>query len=152
MAPLCVVDVTADADYRLTKADIEAHEAAHGRIPDGAVVAMNSGRSDFVGDAAKFTGKTQTGGYYFPGFGVEAVEFLLAERVVVAIAVDTMSLDHRPSEKFEVHGVWLNAGRYGLENVANLGTLPPAGATIVVGAPKVKNGSGGITRIFAPVA
>ena len=32
-----------DADYRLTRADLEAWEKANGRIPKGAIVVMYSG-------------------------------------------------------------------------------------------------------------
>ena len=48
--------------------------------------------------------------------------------------------DHRPA--------W-PSGRWGIENIANLDKVPAAGATIVVGLPKVKDASGGPARIFA---
>jgi kynurenine formamidase len=67
------------------------------------------------------------------------------------LAVDTLSLDHGPSTGFETHVVWLPTGRWGLENVANLGLAPPVGATIVVGAPKIKGATGGPTRVLALV-
>jgi kynurenine formamidase len=41
--------------------------------------------------------------------------------------------------------------KWGAECVANLADVPPAGATIVVGAPKVLGASGGPCRIFALV-
>jgi kynurenine formamidase len=43
----------------------------------------------------------------------------------------------------------LGAGKWGLECVANLSKLPPAGATVFVGAPKVIGASGGPTRVLA---
>ena len=70
---------------------------------------------------------------------------------VVGIAVDTLSLDNGPSKDFRVHRLWLPTGRWGLENVANLDKVPAAGATLVVGAPKVKNATGGPTRLIALV-
>lgn len=153
VCPLAVVDVTAKAaanpDYQVTRADLIEWESRHGRIPDGACVAMNSGWGKFVGDAAKFTGKDSGGVFHFPGFSPEATEFLLRERSVWGLAVDTISLDHGPSKDFKTHYMWLPTGRWGLECVANLDAVPPVGATILVGAPKVKDATGGPTRLFA---
>src|SRR5437870_8956556 len=43
----CVVDVSreveADRDYRITPADLEAWERAHGRVPEGAIVLFRTG-------------------------------------------------------------------------------------------------------------
>ena len=58
---------------------------------------------------------------------------LLLERGVAGVAVDTLSLDHGGSRDFAFHLAWLGAGRWGLECAANLGALPPTGATIVGG-------------------
>ena len=76
---------------------------------------------------------------------------LLEESSAVAMAVDTLSLDHGPSQDFATHYAWLPAGRYGIENLANLDALPENGATIIVGAPKTKGGTGGPARIFAAI-
>ncbi|HHI69853.1 MAG TPA: cyclase family protein, partial [Rhodobacteraceae bacterium] len=68
-----------------------------------------------------------------------------------SIAVDTLSLDHGPSADFLTHYAWLPSGRFGIENLANLDKVPAAGATLVIGAPKHRGGSGGPARIFAMV-
>jgi kynurenine formamidase len=86
---------------------------------------------------------------HFPGFGKEAIDFQLAERRIAGIGVDTMSLDPGNSTTFAVHFTLLGANRWGLENVANLEAIPPSGATIFVGAPKVAAGSGGPSRVMA---
>ena len=74
---------------------------------------------------------------------------LMKERKVVGLAVDTLSLDNGPSKDFKVHSSWLPSGRWGLENVANLDRVPAAGATLVVGLAKVKDATGGPTRLLA---
>jgi len=74
---------------------------------------------------------------------------LMEETGAVAIAVDTLSLDHGPSPDFAVHYSWLPSGRYGIECIAGLTQVPAAGATLVVGAPKTRGGTGGPARIFA---
>ena len=67
------------------------------------------------------------------------------------MAVDTLSLDHGPSADFATHYAWLPSGRYGIENIAGLENVPAAGATLVVGAPNHRGGTGGPARIFAMV-
>jgi kynurenine formamidase len=62
-----------------------------------------------------------------------------------------MSLDHGPSKDFKTHLLWLPTGRWGLENVANLEQVPPSGATLVVGIPKVKGATGAPARLLALV-
>ena len=78
-------------------------------------------------------------------------DFLIEERNVLAMAVDTASLDYGPTTDFPVHTSWLGGGRWGIENVANLAELPPKGATLVCGAPKIEGATGGHSRILALV-
>ena len=86
---------------------------------------------------------------HFPGFSVEAARFLAIQRKISGVGIDTASMDYGPSRLFEVHGVILGAGLYGLENVAHADRLPPTGATIVALPMKIKGGSGAPTRIIA---
>jgi len=151
VAPLVVVDIRSkaaeNADAQLTPDDLKAWVAANGDLPEGAVVALNSGWDAHLG-TEKFRNADAEGKMHFPGFHVEAIHQLL-EGSAKAIAVDTLSLDFGPSPDFAVHNTWLPAGRYGIEGIANLGNLPAKGATLVVGAPKVRGGTGGPARVFA---
>ena len=112
---------------------------------------MLSGWSAKVGDAAKYTGKDAAGTFHFPGIAPELPEWLLKERNVLGLAVDTLSLDNGPSKDFKTHKTWLPSGRWGLENVANLDKVPASGATLVVGLAKVKGATGGPVRLIALV-
>ncbi len=154
VAPLAVIDIrekaASNADAQLTPEDIKAYEAKHGPLPQGACVAMNSGWGAHVG-SKKFRNADGKGTMHFPGFHVEAAKMLTEERSVLGIAVDTLSLDYGQSKDFATHYHWLPASRWGIENLANLDSVPAAGATIVVGAPSWVNGSGGPSRIFALV-
>lgn len=155
VAPVAVIDIRAraeaDPDAQVTPDDIKAWTDVHGDIPEGAVVAMLSGWGVHVG-TDRFRNLGEDGKtMHFPGFHVEAVRQLMELPSVKAIAVDTLSLDHGPSPDFIVHNTWLPSGRYGIEAVANLEKVPAAGATIVVGAPKVRGATGGPARIFALV-
>lgn len=153
VAPLCVVDIAAraaeDADTQLTPDDLKAWIAAHGEIPDNACVALHSGWAAKA-DSEAFRGFDGTAQHY-PGFHVEAVQMLMEETGAMSIASDTLSLDHGPSADFASHYAWLPTGRFGIECIAGLDRLPAAGATIVIGAPKHRGGTGGPARIFALV-
>jgi kynurenine formamidase len=155
VGPLVVVDIrdraSANADTQLTPADLRAWERQHGAIPAGAIVAMFSGWDARVGDARTFFGRDEKGGFHFPGFHLEAVEFLHEERDVRGIATDTLSLDPGLSNDFPAHHYWLGYNKWGLENIAGLGQVPAHGATIVVGAPKIAGCTGGPSRVLALV-
>ncbi|MBI3436604.1 MAG: cyclase family protein [Proteobacteria bacterium] len=155
VVPLAVVDVAAraarDPDYLLSRADLAAWEEKHGRLPAGCCVAMHAGWAKYVDDAAKFVGKDAKGVMHFPGFDPAAADWMIKERQVAGIAVDTLSLDHGASKDFKTHYRWLPSGRWGLENVANLDQVPANGATLVAGVAKVRGATGGPTRIFALV-
>ena len=149
-----VVDIAAraddDPDTRLTPDDLRAWEAQHGPIPAGACVAMYSGWDRHLDDG-RFRNADADGVMHFPGFHEEATAFLMEEREVVGIAVDTLSLDYGPSADFAVHYQWLPSNRWGLEAVANLAELPPVGATLVTGSPKIRGATGGPSRVIALV-
>jgi kynurenine formamidase len=153
VVPLVVVDIAGkaqdDPDALLTPGDLLAFEATHGPIPAHGCVALHSGWDRFV-TSEKFCNADADGVMHFPGFHPEAAA-LLIERDAVGLAVDTLSLDHGPSRDFPTHSAWLPTGRWGLEAVANLAALPPIGATIVVGGPKIEGATGGPARVLALV-
>ncbi len=152
--PLCVIDIAAkaaeDPDAQVTPDDLKAWIAANGDIPERACIAMHSGWAGKTATDA-YVGNDADGVKHFPGFHVEAAQMLVEETTAVCMAVDTLSLDHGPSADFATHYAWLPEGRYGIENLAGLGNVPAAGATLVVGAPNHVGGTGGPARIFAMV-
>jgi len=152
IGPLAVVDIRrkagADSDAEITLVDLKDWEEKHGPIPKGGIVAICSGWDAHV-HTAKFRNAGSDGRLHTPGFHAEAIEFLLAEREVKGIVVDTLSLDRGLSSDFPVHTLWLGRNRWGLECAANLGELPAKGATLVVGGPKIAGASGGPSRVFA---
>src|SRR5579862_256057 len=155
VGPLAVIDirdrVAQNPDAHLTLEDLKAWEKKNGPIPNGAVVALNSGWDSYVSQPKKFLGQDEKGNYHLPGFDLAAVQFLHEDRKVIGIATGTLNLDASNAGDFPVHHYWLGHGKWGLENVANLGQLPAAGATIVVGAPKIAGCTGGPSRVFALV-
>ena len=139
-APLAVISISDRAaqnpDTGVTVDDLSAWERQHGRLPEGAFVAMNSGWDRRVDDSQAFLNADAQGVLHFPGFTAEAAQFLTQERDIVGAGVDTLSLDLGTSMNFAAHLTFLPASKYGLELIANLDSVPPAGATIIVGAPK----------------
>ncbi len=136
-------------DAQLTLNDVKAWEDKYGRIPDGAAVFMHSGWESRVNDEYSFRNPDSTGTMHFPGFHPEVGEMLVKDRNIVGIGVDTLSLDYGKSTDFKTHVTVLGANKWGLENVANLAKIPPNGATVFVGAPKLSSGSGGPLRVIA---
>ena len=156
IGPLVRVDVSAqaaqDPDYRLSADDLRAWEAAHGRIPRGAIVVMDSGWSGRWPDAKRYLGTDvpgDTSHLHFPGFSKEAAELLVRERDINAIGVDSPSIDYGPSQDFIVHQIINGANKPGFENLANLDRVPASGATLIALPMKIEGGSGGPLRAIA---
>jgi kynurenine formamidase len=148
-----VIDVAAqsgaDADYRLSKADVAAWEKTNGRIPDGAVVLLHTGWGRHWDNYPRYKNQDAAGKMHFPGYSAEAAKFLVEERQAKGLGIDTLSIDYGLSREFVVHHIVNGAGRYGLENLAHLDTLPARGFYLVAAPIKIETGSGGPTRLFA---
>jgi kynurenine formamidase len=141
-----------DADAMLTVGDIEQWERRHGPIPKGAIVLLQTGWGRHVENVARYQNRDATSKLHFPGYSPEAAAWLVRERDIRGLGIDTMSVDRGLSQKFEVHHVILKAGRYALENVTRLEELPPKGFGVVVAPIKIDGGTGGPTRIWGTVA
>ncbi|KVC74315.1 cyclase [Burkholderia ubonensis] len=151
--PLVVIDIREkahkDANASVTPDDLRTWMDRNGEVPDGAAVAMLSGWDKYVSDR-KFKNMSADGAsMHFPGFHVETVHAILESTMAKALVVDTLSLDPGAEKDFPVHRLWLGSGRYGIEAVSNLDRLPAKGAMLSVGAPKVRGGSGGPSRVVA---
>jgi len=156
IGPAAVVDVRAqaarDRDYRVSVDDLLGWEKMHGRLPEGAIVLMRSGWGKYWPDKQRYLGTATFGdtkNLHFPGFSQQAAEWLVRERRIDAIGVDTASIDYGPSADFIVHQIILGANKPALENVANLDRLPESGATIIALPMKIAGGTGAPARIIA---
>ncbi|MBI5687767.1 MAG: cyclase family protein [Verrucomicrobia bacterium] len=153
-----VVDVSAkalkDADYRIEVADLKAWESAHGRIPRGAMVLLRTGYARYWPDAKKYLGTAEKGqagvdNLHFPGLHPDAARWLVSERDIKAVGLDTASIDYGQSKLFEAHRVLCEREVLVFENVAALDKLPPTGAHVIALPMKIKGGSGSPLRIIA---
>ncbi len=137
-----------NADYLLSKQDILDWEELYGPIPARAIVLMLTGWGEKWSDYQAYKNEDESGKMHFPGFSKEAALLLSKERNILGIGIDTFSVDAATADGFPVHGIVNGAGKFHLENVANLHELPPAGAFIITAPIKLEGGSGGQVRIF----
>lgn len=151
-----VVDVSeavkGNPDYRVAAGDIEKWEKVHGPIPAGSVNLIRTGWAERWPSQERYMNQDAQGVLHFPGFSVEAAQYLLVHAHPAAIGIDTPSLDYGPSKNFEVHHLTMSAGLYHLENVANLDRLPATGAVVIALPLRLRGGSGSPTRVLALVS
>jgi kynurenine formamidase len=155
IGPAAVIDVSAKADterdYRVSVADITDWEAAHGRLTSEMIAIVRTGWGKRWPDRLKYMGTDKPGdtaNLHFPGLSRDAAT-LLVERRIKGVGIDTASIDYGPSTDFIVHQILNGAGIYGLENIANAGSLPATGATVIALPMKIGEGTGAPTRIIA---
>ena len=150
-----VLDVTEkcimNADYKLSKQDILTWEEENGLIPDNTIVIMYTGWCKKWEDYNAYKNQDEKGEMHFPGFSEEAARFLIEERSINGIGIDTFSVDAAISNGFPVHSIVNGAGKFSLENMANIHLLPRSGIYLTVSPVKILGGSGGQVRIFAIV-
>lgn len=160
MGEAVVVDVSpacrADRDYRVGVDDLIAWEQMHGEIAPGSIVLLRTGFGEFWPDRRAYLGTEARGAgavaaLHFPGLHVEAARWLIAEREIAAVGIDTASIDHGQSSRFETHQVLCAASVPIFENVANLGSLPARGMLVIALPMKIGGGSGGPLRAIAIV-
>jgi kynurenine formamidase len=156
IGPGVVIDIgrraDSDRDYRLQVEDVRAWEKIHGRMPKDAIVLIYSGWGKYWSDRKRYFGSDQAGdaeNLHFPGMSKQAAEFLVKERGVKAVGIDTPSIDHGPSKDFIAHQILGEANVPIFENVAALDRVPAKGVTIFAVPMKIKGGSGAPLRIFA---
>jgi len=160
IGPAVVVDarerVAANPDYEIQLEDLQAWERRWGRLPDGAIVLFRTGFAKFWPDRKRYLGTEERGAtavskLHFPGLHPKAAQWLVRQRSVKAVGIDTASIDHGPSERFETHVALCSANVPTFENLANLDQLPNTGLTVVALPMKIRGGSGAPLRIVATV-
>src|SRR6266516_599145 len=127
--------------------------AAHGDIPQDAIVLIRTGWGSRWPDRARYLGTTKTGApgvreLHFPGLDLDAARALVRRRVK-AVGIDTPSIDYGQSKTYQVHRRLFASNIPAFENVANLDQLPITGAYVIALPMKIKGGSGGPLRIVA---
>ena len=155
-----VVDVSAacasQPDYQVSVADLTAWEETHGSL-NGMILLIRTDYATRWPDAARYLGTAERGEaavpkLHFPGLHPDAARWLVENRQVKAVGIDTASIDYGQSTLFETHRVIYARNIPGFENLTNLHQLPPRGATVIALPMKIKGGSGAPLRAIGIVA
>ncbi|WP_428742210.1 cyclase family protein [Tenacibaculum sp.] len=126
------------------------------KIPNGSIILLETGFSKYYPDKVKYMGTAERGEdavkkLHFPGLSKEAAKWLVEQRNINAIGIDTPSIDYGQSKYFESHVILLSQNIPAFENLTNLDKLPSIGFKIIALPMKIKNGSGAPLRIVAIV-
>ena len=158
IAPAVKVDVSAKSsenrDYLISVEDLTNWEKTNGQIPDGSILFLETGFGKFYPDKLKYLGTDKRGDeavkdLHFPGLAPEAAKWLVENRKIKAVGLDTASIDFGQSTDFGSHVALMSNNIPAFENVANLDQLPTKGATVIALPMKIKGGSGAPLRIIA---
>ena len=153
-----VVDVTAQADatpdYQVTIEDLQRAEREQGPIARDAILLLRTGFSRRWPDAARYLGTAERGQQavaklHFPGLHPDAAKWIVANRPVKAVGIDTASIDYGQSTLFETHRILYAADVPAFENLTSLERLPTRGASIVALPMKIAHGTGAPLRAIA---
>ena len=161
MGPAIKVNVSSRAlnqpDYLVSVEDFQNWEQEQQMsIPDHSIVVLETGYSTYYTDRKKYMGTDQRGEaaikeLHFPGLAPEAAEWLVQNRKIHAIGIDTPSIDFGQSEYFESHVILLSRNIPVFENLTNLDQLPAKDFDIIALPMKIKAGSGGPLRIVGVI-
>ena len=153
-----VIDISAktadNPDYLINQDDFLLWEKKYGRIQDGSIVLLNTGYGKYWPDRKTYMGTDMLGEkavkfLHFPGLDPEGAKWLIENRHIKAVGLDTPSIDFGQSTLFQSHVTLFKENVPAFENVANLDKLPPKGATVFALPMKIRGGSGGPLRIIA---
>jgi kynurenine formamidase len=160
MGGAVVIDISErcadNPDYRVTVSDFELWEMENGTLPEGAIVLLRTGYEAFWPDRVRYMGTDERGPeavakLHFPGLHPDAARWLVANRSINAIGLDTPSIDFGQSTNFESHRVLFAADIPAFENLNNLRALPASDFVVIAMPMKIAGGSGGPLRIAAIV-
>jgi kynurenine formamidase len=132
-------------------------ENKYGKIPEHSIVLLHTGFGKWWSDHEKYTGTLKSGAagvaeLHFPGLGAEAALWLVKERKIKAVGIDTPSIDFGQSKDFMTHRTLCGNNITAYENIANLGLVPATGSYLVAAPMKIRGGSGSPLRLLAWVA
>jgi kynurenine formamidase len=134
--------------------DFENWEIENGKIPRNSIVILKTGFGEYWPDRKKYMGTDERGleavaKLHFPGLHPDAAKWLVENRNISSVGIESPSIDYGQSQLFETH-IYLTKNEVPiLENVANLENMPLKGFSIIALPMKIKGGSGGPTRIVA---
>lgn len=150
--PAVVIDVQGkvleNIDYVINVEDVMGWEQVHGRIEAGSIVVFYTGWQRLWHDPEQFINEDEHG-LHFPGVGAGAAQFLLDERQIAGIGIDTHGVDPGQDTTFASNHLVLAKAGIILECLTRLDQLPPKGSTLVIGVLRLEAGSGSPVSVLA---
>ena len=150
--PAVVIDVQTrvqdNPDYVISLEDIERWEVVHGPVQSGSVVLFHTGWQSRWSEPARYINADERG-LHFPGVGAAASDFLLEQRAIAGVGIDTHGVDPGQETSFACNKRVLGREGIILECLANLDRLPPTGITLVIGVLRLQAGSGSPVSVLA---
>jgi kynurenine formamidase len=137
-----------NADFRLQVKDVRAFEAANGPIAPDSIVIMWTGFEDRWGSEKRYRNVGPDGLMHFPGFSARVTKWLIANRAIGGLGIDTLGVDPGTDEHFRCNTNLLKEHRIHLENLAGLEQMPAVGGWVVVGGLRDEGGSGSPATVF----
>lgn len=155
---LVVIDVheqvERDPDYVVTMDDVNAWEARHGAIPEGAFVALRTDWSRRWPDQRAMDNADGQGVAHYPGWSMPVLRFLYETRRITASGHETTDTDPGVAtsrDDYSLESYVLGTNHFQIEMLAHLDQVPEAGALLLVAFPKPEAGSGFPARAVAIV-
>ena len=154
---LCVIDLTEkvaqDVHYAVTVEDIKAYEAKYGPIPDGAFVAIRTDWGKRWPSMDAICNCDEDGGEHFPGWSLEALQYIYEVRNAAANGHETLDTDASAhaaeAGDLACERYVLSKGKLQIEVMRNLDQVPPAGAILIAAYPPIKGLTGLPVRAWA---
>jgi kynurenine formamidase len=155
-----VIDVSTkcadNPDYQVTVDDLTAWENKHSQQLNNVIVLLRTGFGKYWPDRVKYMGTDERGEsavskLHFPGLHPDAAKWLMENRTIKLIGIDTPSIDYGQSKDFRTHVTLYERNTPAMEYVANLDRLPEKGFMVLALPMKIKGASGGPVRIVAVI-
>lgn len=158
IAPAVVLDFSdraaKDPDFLVEVDHIKAWEADNGPLPEGGWLLLRTGWDARSQSQEAFLNADENGPHT-PGLSAECARWVAEETPVIGLGTETVGTDagraHSFDPAFPCHSYFLGAGKYGLTQLQNLGSLPPTGAVVIAGPLPIVAGSGSPARVLALV-
>lgn len=154
LVPAVCIDISEsvklEETYQLTVGDILRWEQHHRPISEGEVVLVLTGWSEYWLDPEKYFNIVEEIAQ-FPSISQQAVEFLIHQRNITGVGIDTHGLDSPHDNHFGINQALLSNQRLAVENLTNLNQLPATDIMLMIGLLKLVGGSGSpvaVTAIF----
>jgi len=110
---------------------------------------MYTGWGDKWSDPKAFFNIDGKGNLHFPGFAGDTTTWLLGDRQIAGVGIDTHGVDPGLDTSYATNTQTTAAHKIVIECLGNLDQMPATGATLVLGILRLKDGSGTPLSVMA---